>query len=326
MEYAEDDFAALLGDTHTAELQSAAGAARIGGILDTPIAVTWFNSNYDTEKRETQPTIRELAEQITAEHGTTKADLRAIKLARFGDKRTDGETGALRNNDNVLAVSGVEGEHDAGTITFEEAGRRLAAARLAALLVTTSGHTPAHPKWRVFLPLSTELAPGHRAALAARLNGLFDGELDQHATFTLSQLQYVGSVGGGHPIQVRLFDGRALDTAGDLDAKALLKRQRRDCDDVPSGEEGLLAAIAAGESYHDSFVSLAGIWCNNYVREESSIERLRAAMEEVPAELRDKRWRRRLKQMPNDVRDIYRKDARKWAEWIAWLEDLPPPA
>lgn len=298
-------------------------------ILDQPIAVTWFKSRFDTEKDERQTTLRELDAAIPQVQKRKKRDLPAIKLARFGNQRTGGdEDRALRNDGNVLAVSGVEGEHDGGTITIDEAESRIRAAGLAALLVSTSSHQPDDPHWRIFLPLSCEADPIERAKFAARVNGIFDGALDQHATFTLSQLQHIGAVTGGHPIETRLIDGRAVDLAGDLDATSLSKGNRRKADGstaaLPTDEDGLLAMIASGESYHPATTSLAGRWAKSGEALEASIERIRVAMLQLPEDQRDPRWRDRFKAIPSTVTDIFEREAKRQRDEFDDVEDLPP--
>ena len=286
-----------------------------GSILDARLPVTWFEGDRDTGKDERQTSLRELAGQITRERRKSKSDLRAIKFARFGHRRTRGDKGALRNNDNVLAVTGVEADHDAGTITLDEAEARIRAAGLAALLVTTSSHREDEPHWRAFFPASREIEPAERVALAARVNGIFDGELDQHATFTLSQLQYVGAIDGGNPIETCLIDGRGVDLAHDLDAIALPKGNRRKADgemeSPPTDESGWLARIASGVDYHPAFLALAGKWAKRGENEEYTVERIREAMELVPEEQRDRRWHERMAKMPGTVADIFKREGGK---------------
>jgi len=81
-----------------------------------------------------------------------KSDCPLIKLARFGEQRT--AAGSLRHDGNVLEVSGVEGDHDAGTLALADAAGRCAQAGIAAVFYTTPSHTPERPRWRVLAPLS----------------------------------------------------------------------------------------------------------------------------------------------------------------------------
>ena len=307
-----DDFDSLVSDDDFDSLLD----SKPGSILDRPITVTWFKSDQDVRKDERETTVRQLAKKIAKSRGRTKADLRAVKFARFGDRPTNGEAGrALRNNENVLAVTGIESDHDAGTISLDEAESRIRGARLGALLVSTSSHRADEPHWRAFFPLSREVEPAVRAALAARINGIFDGDLDQHATFTLSQLQYVGAVEGGLPIETRLIDGRGVDLADDLDVIALPKGSRRTANGstamMPTDEDGLLDLISSGEVYHPAFISLAGKFARRGDSEADAVSLIRNAMLQVPADQQDGRWRHRLKDLPATVADIFAKEAKR---------------
>jgi len=103
--------------------------------LDLPIAVTRFPDRFAKSKRQVRSSLRKLADQIRAKLAARKTELPFLKLAEFGDKRTP--KNCLRNDANVLSVGGVEGDHDAGTMTPEEARDRLAMAGVAALIYTT---------------------------------------------------------------------------------------------------------------------------------------------------------------------------------------------
>lgn len=195
--------------------------------LDKPIRVTRFPTQAASRKSELRLSLRDLAGHIKSESGRSKADLPWFKMAGFGDRRTD--KNCLRNNANVLAVSGVEADYDGGEISPSDAEGRLQAANIAALIYTTPSHRPDAPRWRLFVPFAKEHAPAERDRFMMRLNGIFDGTLDG-ASFTLSQAYYGGNVKGQPPIETRLIDGRHIDRADDLDAAALPKGKRRQAD------------------------------------------------------------------------------------------------
>lgn len=123
----------------------------------------------------------------------SKQDCPLIKLAAFGDQRT--EKGALRHDGNVLAVTGLEGDYDAGEMQPSVAAMLLEMAGVEALVYTSPSHTPAAPRWRVLAPLATEHPGTDRRELLGRLNGALGGIL-AHESFTLSQTYYVGRVAG----------------------------------------------------------------------------------------------------------------------------------
>src|SRR5688572_14927272 len=55
-----------------------------------------------------------------------------LKLARFGDKRT--EKKSLRNDQNVIEITGIEGDYDSEVVDLGEAQTMLADARITAVL------------------------------------------------------------------------------------------------------------------------------------------------------------------------------------------------
>ncbi len=159
-----------------------------------------------------------------------------LKLASFGTAIT--AKGSLRHNANLLKIEGIEGDHDAGTMTLEEAAKRLENASLAALLYTSPSHTSAKPRWRVLCPTSEALAPSERERLCARLNGVLGGCLSLES-FTLSQAYYYGSVSGNPAHKIKLTEGDPIDFRPDLDGGAL--------DKVAKQYEGRLVAGAVSK-------------------------------------------------------------------------------
>jgi P4 family phage/plasmid primase-like protien len=148
-----------------------------------------------------------------------KAALPLLKMAEFGNVRSD--KGALRNDDNVVAICGVEGDHDAGTMPPELAAALLTAAGIQAVIYTSASHTnavidgdgvivkAAHYRWRVLCPTSQRYAPSARYELTARLNGVLGGVLAGES-FTLSQSFYFGRVAGVEYVCLPI-DGKPID-------------------------------------------------------------------------------------------------------------------
>lgn len=190
----------------------------IGSPLDQPIVLSFFRdeaaSTIQVERaplREMIPTILEMARPL-------KTDLPWLKLARFGNKRTERQS--LRHDANVVAISGIEADYDLEQMTLEEARSRLEQADLAALVYTSPSYRPGHHRWRVLCPTSTELPPAMRAPLLARLNGVLGGVLARES-FTLSQAYYLGHLTGASEFHAFAVEGRAIDLAADLDAAAI---------------------------------------------------------------------------------------------------------
>ncbi len=137
-----------------------------------------------------------------------KADAPLIKFAAFGTTLTN--KGSLRHDANVLAVTGVEGDHDAETMSPEEAYQRLQAAGIQAAIYTSASNAPGKPRWRVLAPTSQAYAPEAHRELAARLNGVLGGVLSNES-FTLSQSYYIGRV-RGVPYVAYATTGQPIDT------------------------------------------------------------------------------------------------------------------
>jgi hypothetical protein len=167
-------------------------------------------------------TLPELAELIGGKTAAEKARLPWLKLAKFGDRRSAGRS--LRNNANVAAISGIEVEHDAGSMTFAAAIEAMRHANIRCLAYTSPSFIPNEKeKWRILLPLSTEHPPETRAELVARANGLLGGVI-ANESFVLSQSFYFGHVGEAVHREV-VLDGDFIDQRPDLDAGAIGKRE-----------------------------------------------------------------------------------------------------
>jgi hypothetical protein len=183
------------------------------GSLDLPLAVSRFPDVRAGQVESSLLSLRDLAQLIGRTRGAAKSDLPLLKLATFGTDRTP--KGSLRHDGNLQALSGIEGDYDAGQIAPEVAAERLRAAGLAALVYTTPSHTPAAPRWRVLCPLSVTADPADREGHCARVNGALGGILSPES-FTRSQTYYFGAVDGQAPPEVHLIEGRAIDKATEL--------------------------------------------------------------------------------------------------------------
>jgi hypothetical protein len=176
-------------------------------------AVTIFGDHRAAEKLQLFCTLAELKHNIGVKSWPDKASMHWLKLAEFGDVRTDNNS--LRHNLNVVAISGVEGDYDGGTITFDQAVELIRKAGVRALLYTTPSNTDAKPHWRACCPSSASLPPAERAKLTDRLNGILGGGLAPES-WVLSQAYFFGSIDGQPPVRVELVEGDFIDKREDI--------------------------------------------------------------------------------------------------------------
>jgi hypothetical protein len=81
--------------------------------------ITFFDDVTASRLHEEELSLAELADLIRNARGRSKDNLRWLKMARFGDVRT--EKASLRHNGNVLAITGVEADYDGEKVSFGEA-------------------------------------------------------------------------------------------------------------------------------------------------------------------------------------------------------------
>jgi RecA-family ATPase len=189
-------------------------------------ALTWANIADKSGKRiqHRTGTWDELITQLSATktYGS-KAECPWLKLAVFGEHRGPG--GSLRNNANVLAVTGIEADYDGEQLSIPAAVELLTAAGIKAAIYPSASNTPDKPRWRVLCPLSEPQAPEDRQLFVARLNGVLGGVIADES-FTLSQSYYYGNV-GTNDYQLHATDGTCLDQLPGLDSRALYKAKSR---------------------------------------------------------------------------------------------------
>lgn len=156
--------------------------------------ITMFPDRFATSKESYDTTWGDLvARCINPPIFPSKASCPLIKLATFGEQRTD--KGCYRHDANVLSICGVEGDYDGEVMQPSAAAMLLETLGVEAVVYTSPGHTPERPRWRVLAPLATEHAPADRRDLLARINGALGGIL-AYESFTMSQTYYVGRVEG----------------------------------------------------------------------------------------------------------------------------------
>jgi hypothetical protein len=264
-------------------------------VLDAPIAVTFFKNRAATVKAEELYTSRSLANRIVAITAARKDRLPWLKLARFGDTRTD--QNCLRHDENVLAITGIEADYDSGAMTIDEACECLTKQCLASVIYTSPSHSVDAPRWRVLCPLSYELPPARRNHQLGRLNGLFRGVF-ANESWTLSQSYYFGSVSGNPAHRVEVIEGEPIDHHDDLDAIWLGKpgasKGAADVDQHASRETRedceLVRRIVTGEGFHVELCALAARYVGRGVSGETVVELLRGIMLSHPIGARNERW------------------------------------
>ena len=164
--------------------------------------VTFFRSFGAGMKSEQKSTLADLASRIQTTHAPAKADLPWLKLASFGDKRT--EKGSLRHDGNVKWISGIEADYDAEQMPFDEAVGVLEYHCIMGLLYTSPSHQEAKPRWQILCPFALGRMPDKRAYYLARLNGAFGG-IFSHESWTLSQAYYLATPTASHQHAPRRF-------------------------------------------------------------------------------------------------------------------------
>jgi KaiC/GvpD/RAD55 family RecA-like ATPase len=219
--------------------------------LNRRFAMSVFRDTKATEiGRGPDATLIRLEAWIHDKCKPSKGELPLLKLATFGDAASD--KGSLRHDANMIRITGVEVDYDAGQITPEQARDSLADAGLAGLVYTTPSHTTDAPRWRIICQTSKPMLPKHRDKLVARVNGLFNGKLAGES-FTASQSFYFGGITGQPEPITYLNPGRYIDRAVDLDTGAIgrggrdvkvAKGDDRDTGDTRTGRSPKIIADA----------------------------------------------------------------------------------
>jgi hypothetical protein len=202
--------------------------------------VTRFPDRFGKTLSHTQMSLTELHDLVLAETARSKDQLPLLKLAKFGDVRSD--NGSLRHNDNANEISGVELDYDGEVVAFEEAVATAERYHLQALLYTSPSHTPGKPRWRIVLPTSCNQPPHERAKLVARVNGAFGGIFSDES-FVLSQAYYYGSVNSNPDHRAVVVEGDAIDLRNNLDAIARGKKNGAAVDEIHTPGENPHAPI-----------------------------------------------------------------------------------
>jgi len=183
-----------------------------------PVRITFFPDFAAATKREEVVYLPDLADRIINTSASAKTALPWLKLATFGDLRSD--KNSLRCNANVRTISGIEADYDGGRVAFADAVGILREAGISAIVYTSPSHTDAKPRWRVLCQFSEERSPQQRDLYMARLNGVFHG-IFAPESWTVSQSYYYGCVDHNPDHHAQLVAGTTIDLRPDLDATAI---------------------------------------------------------------------------------------------------------
>jgi hypothetical protein len=173
--------------------------------------ITIFRDWSAVDKIEREVTVDGVIELVRGTSAARKDDLPLLKLATFGDIRT--RYRCLRNNANMLRVSGAECDYDGEEMPFDEAAGCAQRSRILTILYTSPSHRPDAPRWRAIHPFAGPMQPAGRANMVDRANWIFGGVLNAES-WTLSQSFYYGRVNDN--FRIELVEGDPIDTRIDL--------------------------------------------------------------------------------------------------------------
>jgi hypothetical protein len=286
---------------------------------ETPVTFTIFKDYGATRKKEHTASLAELREGILKTAAPTKAELPWLKLARFGEKKT--KKGSLRNDDNVLEITGIELDYDGKQMSLATAASIIEYNQLRCLLYTSPSYTETEPKWRILCPTSKALPPGERERLARGVDTLF-GNIFSVESFTLSQSYYFGSVssnGIANPVhQCDIFDGDFVDELPLPPPPAgKAKTDGKGGDDGKGGNAGddggrswgaLYDDILSGRSLHPALCALAAKYLATGMSPGAAVNALYGLMDQSAARQNEReRWEHRRGQIPNLVDTAFEK-------------------
>lgn len=188
-----------------------------------------------------------------------------LKLATFGEKQT--ASACYRADDNMLTITGIEGDYDAGAVSMAEARERLERHGVRAIVYSSWSHRPDAPRWRVLCPTSAPLPPEQRAHLVARLNGALGGILAPES-FALSLSYFYGrNASADYECAVTFDDpgeGECIDVLDSLDViacgqpDAAAPTNARATAGGADAHEDWLAGLLDGDDVHGNALRVVG--------------------------------------------------------------------
>lgn len=117
--------------------------------------------------------------------------------------------GDHRKKENIEQITLLSAEHDAGTVTPEEASAVLSSLDLTHAIITTKSHTADAPRWRLLVPVSRPFTVEERAAVLYALPPL---HLARAESTDPARFWYLPSEGA----QLLRHDARPIDVDGAL--------------------------------------------------------------------------------------------------------------
>jgi hypothetical protein len=287
--------------------------------LKQEMRITSFTDVKGTKRNTAWMSLAEFAAAAIAHAKAPNKDaLPLVKLAAFGERRS--AKGSLRNDKNVLEVTGVEIDYDGEQLTLDQAAKIFAAAKVPAVFYSSPSHRSDKPRWRILAPFSKALPPARRAQMVSRIAGLLPVDLAPES-WALSQSYFYGSIDGHTPVAIVEVDGPdflPVDLRDDLDLTAKTKAGKASdsngradhCFDSGIADEGELRAriIRGGEGTHDALVSLAGLLAWRGTSENALISRLADALQQRPVNERSDDWHRHFADIPRLVRWVLQKE------------------
>jgi hypothetical protein len=266
---------------------------------------------------------------ICQQTAATKEQLPLLKLARFGHIRTT--KNSLRQDANVMTLSGIEADYDAGTVSLEDAAEVMEKTGLFGLIYPSPRHTEDLPKWRVLCPFSQEMTPNKRSHMMGRLNGAFQG-IFAPESWTLSQSYYYGSLKNNPSHRVDVFLGHCIDQLDELDGPGW--------SGPPDGVGGssvdgvcaearddaeLIRCAVTGDGYHTELCALAARYVGRGIAADTVAGILQGVMLSHPMRERDARWQDRYESIVKLVRSAvakYGEDAAKRKAFCRFIHRL----
>jgi predicted P-loop ATPase len=273
----------------------------------------------------------DVEEIMKTERAPTKAQLRLITCGHFGSLLSppgpDGKGGgSLRWEGNMQSVSAANGDHDAGTMPFQEMVDRLNARGIAFFAYTTGSNAPGAPRWRVHCPYSKDLPLSQHARMVDRLNGALGGVLSAES-WNPSQGWYIGAV-DGVAYEFAIGDGDELiDECEELDAirrgrpggKAgkTTKGGKPDLKDLD--EDELREEITSGRSPFHASARLLWLWALEEMPKTDAQAELEAIFDRIPQADRGRKWNAHRAAIPLWVDRMYARAAKHLGTFLARL-------
>ena len=293
--------------------------------------VTIFDDVFANRLRGEELDIDTLADQIRKEGAPTKGELPLLIMARLGGQRTP--AGSLRNDANVISISGAAGDYDGEQCPVLEAVDRLTTAGIRAIVYTSPSYTSSKPRWRVLCPYSRELPPTEHARMTSRLNGILGGDLARES-WTLSQSYYYGGC-NGHAAEVYIVDEEQhLDEDPDLDETA---RPHRPHPGAPGAappdfdaldETALLELITSGQHYFRPAIRLIELWARAKMSEQDAEANLARAFDAVIVANRNRKWIKARANIGKWTRKVFGRVSKQVRAYLralsSYLESVPP--